>query len=58
MKKEKYSVYLGFKNYRGDVVEEEKIAEFYHPYRAEKYVEFCKQNTDDTYSYRIEEDKK
>ena len=49
----RYEVWMGFKNYKGDVYDVTKVAEFYSEKRAEEYVEFCKTTEDDTVVYSI-----
>lgn len=38
----KYEVWMGFKNYLGQVIEVTEVAEFISRNRAEQYVAFCK----------------
>lgn len=49
----KYEVWMGFKNYLGQVYEVTEIAEFNSRSRAEEYVEFCKASADGTEIYSI-----
>lgn len=51
----RYEVWMGFKNYKGEVYEVTQIAEFKSRERAEQYVEFCKSDGDETVIYAIRE---
>lgn len=50
-----YEVWMGFKNYLGEVYEVTEIAKFKSRTRAEQYIEFCKSDRDDTVIYAIRE---
>ena len=51
----RYEVWMGFKNYKGHIYDDTKVAEFYSKTRAEEYVKFCKRTEDDTVVYSIRE---
>lgn len=51
----RYEVWMGFRNYKGEVYDVTKVAEFYSKTRAEEYVKFCKGTEDDTVVYSIGE---
>lgn len=51
----KYEVWMGFKNYLGQVYEVTKVAEFISKARADEYVEFCKMTTDEDVIYVAKE---
>lgn len=44
----RFEIWMGFKNFKGDVYDVSKIAEFYSKTRAEHYLDLCKSETDDT----------
>lgn len=46
---------MGFKNYKGEVYDVNRIAIFYSRTRAEEYVKFCESTADDTIIYSIGE---
>ena len=55
----KYEVWMGFKNYKGDVYDVTKIAEFISEARARQYVDLCESTPydteDDTEVYEVRE---
>lgn len=56
MKKLKYRVWMGFKNYTGKVDSWELVAAFCSRQRADAYQEFCEDNAcDDTIVYEVRE---
>ena len=51
----RYEIWMGFKNYKGQVYDVTKIAEFYSKARAEHYLELCKAEADDSEVYSLGE---
>lgn len=51
----RYEIWMGFKNYKGEVYDVTKIAEFYSKARAEHYLELCKAEADDSEVYSLGE---
>ena len=53
----RYEIWMGVKNYKGQVydVTVTKIAEFYSKARAERYLELCKAEADDSEVYSLGE---
>lgn len=49
--KECYELWVGFRNYKGEIHSLTKIATFYHKNRAEEYLGFCEANADEGVEY-------
>ena len=43
----KYEVWMGFRNYLGEVYDESKVAEFNSETRVRQYVAFCESDAED-----------
>lgn len=55
MDKLNYEVWIGFKNYRGDLYDLTRVASFCSRERAEEYLAFCDSTPDDITAYIIVE---